>query len=147
MKKYMLLFCCCVLFLGCEEFYKFDFINNSAQKIYFYKDYQKSVIKDTLIKGDNKPGLYINPQERSYQGALGTLENLFKRENVDTVSIYFFEAETADNIPWENIKKEYKVLKRYDLSLRDIQLLNYEIPYPPTSVMKDMRMYPPYGGN
>jgi len=44
----------------------------------------------------------------------------------------------------ETIREEYKVLKRYDLSIEDIQLLNYEIPYPPTEVMRGMRMYPPY---
>ena len=60
------------------------------------------------------------------------------------MSIYLFDAETVDNTPWETIREEYKVLKRYDLSLEDIQFLDYEISYPPTEQMKDMRMYPPY---
>jgi len=60
------------------------------------------------------------------------------------MSIYLFDAETVDNIPWETIREEYKVLKRYDLNLEDIQFLDYEISYPPTEQMKDMRMYPPY---
>ena len=38
----------------------------------------------------------------------------------------------------------YNILCRYDLSGNDIKQLDYTIPYPPSPVMKDMKMYPPY---
>lgn len=62
----------------------------------------------------------------------------------DTLSMFVFHTDTLEANLWETIIDEYKVLKRYDLSIEDIQLLNYDIPYPPTERMKDMQMYPPY---
>jgi len=37
------------------------------------------------------------------------------------------------------------ILRRYDLTQEDLQLLNWEVSYPPDERMKNMRMYPPYG--
>ena len=68
----------------------------------------------------------------------------------DTLSVFFFSQDTLNTHSWEEIKQEYKVLQRYDLSVKNFQtLLNqYEIPeisYPPDERMKDMKMYPQYG--
>ncbi|GHT78968.1 hypothetical protein AGMMS50262_22190 [Bacteroidia bacterium] len=68
----------------------------------------------------------------------------------DTLSVFFFSKDTLNAYSWEEIKLGYKILQRYDLSIEDINLLynKYgvpEIPYPPSEVMRDMKMYPPYG--
>jgi hypothetical protein len=67
----------------------------------------------------------------------------------DTLSVFFFSQDTLNTYSWEEIKHRYKVLRRYDLSIEDIQKLKNkydvpEIPYPPDERMKDMKMYPPY---
>ena len=71
---------------------------------------------------------------------------------VDTVSIFYFHADTVSKYTWEIIQHDYKILRRYDLSSEDIRTLyggkrgTYpEIPYPPDERMQDMKMYPPYG--
>jgi hypothetical protein len=80
-----------------------------------------------------------------------TIENVFKnRLPSDTLSIYFFHADTLRNHSWETIRDEYMILKRYDLSLEDIKSLDKSdrgrpqrtITYPPSSEMEGMRMYP-----
>jgi hypothetical protein len=68
----------------------------------------------------------------------------------DTLSVFFFSQDALNVYPWAEIRQEYKILQRYDLSIEDILLLynKYsipEIPYPPDERMKDMKMYPPYG--
>jgi hypothetical protein len=48
----------------------------------------------------------------------------------DTLMIYVFDAHVLENTTWDTVKAEYLVLKRYDLSLKDIQKLNWAITYP-----------------
>ena len=86
-----------------------------------------------------RSGSYVNV------GGFGKVEEIFKYLPKDTLSVYFFHPDTLAKYPWETIRKEYNILKRYDLSIEDMQLLDYEIAYPPTEMMKDIKMYPPYG--
>ena len=47
-------------------------------------------------------------------------------------------------IVMDSIRYHYVILKRYDLSKKDLQKLNWNIAYPPIEAMKDIKMYPPY---
>ena len=147
MKTNTLIFISALLFISCEnptQTYKFRIINDSDKDLYFYEAVMNAPIyPDTLIK-ETKVQLKVSPHTTSYQGGLISTEEVFKKYSIDTLSIYFFDADIVDNYSWETIREEYKVLRRYDLSIEDIQLLDYEIPYPPTKVMRGMRMYPPY---
>ena len=48
----------------------------------------------------------------------------------DTLSIYFFDADTVNICGWEEVAKDYKVLKRYDLSVDDLIKTNWTVTYP-----------------
>ena len=91
----------------------------------------------------------INSNEQDNRSAMkirGCIEKVFKREGyTDTVFVYIFDAELIENTPWEVIARDYLVLKRYDLTLEDLNSLNWNIPYPPDERMKNMKMWPPYG--
>jgi len=63
----------------------------------------------------------------------------------DTIYVYVFYASVVENTPWEVVARDYLVLKRYDLTLEDLQRLDWKITYPPTEAMKDVKQYPPYG--
>ncbi|MEO6682812.1 MAG: hypothetical protein ABIN48_08285 [Ginsengibacter sp.] len=62
----------------------------------------------------------------------------------DTLSLFVFSYDTLIKYDWETIRTQYKVLKRYDLSLKDLNQLNWTVTYPPTEVMKEMKQFPPY---
>ena len=62
----------------------------------------------------------------------------------DTMSVFIFDSEILENIEWKEIRDNYMILKRYDLSLEDLQKLDFTLYYPPTEAMKDIKMYPPY---
>ena len=49
---------------------------------------------------------------------------------LDTLSIYFFDADTLETYSWIQVKKENKVLKRFDLSVQDLKDKNWKIHYP-----------------
>jgi hypothetical protein len=89
-------------------------------------------------------------------GACGILSSELKWTDwakslpLDTFSLFLFDTDTLARYSLDEIKAEYKILQRYDLSSGDIEKLldEYErviIPYPPDEKMKNMKMYPPYG--
>jgi hypothetical protein len=149
-----------VLFSKCEgwhpNYYDVNYINNASFDIYYYvvDNYGKiepNVYPDTTILFDkNKLGLikaksyFIKAYYRK------SVEKIISEITSDTLSVFYFHPDTVSKYPWEIIQHEYKVLKRYDLSVEDIHKLKNkydvpEIPYLPTAIMKDMKMYPPYG--
>jgi len=46
--------------------------------------------------------------------------------------------------PCDTIRKYVPILQRYQLTLTELQQLNWTITYPPTEAMKNIKMYPPY---
>ena len=90
------------------------------------------------------------PQENSekkyaFEGTGTSWELVYKNLMPnDTLSVFIFDAEVLENTDWEEIRDNYMILKRYDLSLEDLQKLDFTLYYPPTEEMKDIKMYPPY---
>jgi len=83
---------------------------------------------------------------RSAMGSRGCVENVFNRVDgfLDTVFVYIFDAAIIENTSWDIVARDYLVLKRYDLTLEDLQRLDWRVTYPPTEAMKDVKQYPPY---
>lgn len=65
--------------------------------------------------------------------------------NYGTVFVYVFDADIVENTSWGIVARDYLVLKRYDLTLEDLQRLDWKITYPPTEATKNIKQYPPYG--
>ncbi len=45
------------------------------------------------------------------------------------IMLFFFSRDTFDQVPWEKIRSEYNILKRYDLSKSTLDSLNWTIEY------------------
>jgi hypothetical protein len=139
-----------------EKHYSLQIKNNSNFDVccYFYLVWGGGnsgvVYPDTLLFFDKNALEPIAPKgkfetSRSVEPIIEWVSSLPK----DTLSIYFFSQDTLNKYSWEEIQRDYKILQRYDLSTEDIHKLKDkydvpEIPYPPTAIMKDMKMYPPY---
>ena len=85
---------------------------------------------DTTLPA-SKPSLtYVEVNDYNY------LINRFKWDQEilklpnDTLSIFVFSADTIKAYKWSEIKAGYKVLKRYDLSLQDLEKSNWTVTYP-----------------
>ena len=70
---------------------------------------------------------------------------IYIKNSMGTVFVYVFDAEIIENTEWKVVKRDYLVLKRYDVSLKDLQQLDWTITYPPDERMKDIKQWPPYG--
>jgi hypothetical protein len=59
------------------------------------------------------------------------LENLYDNPSnpLEKISVFVFDAALLDAVPWSEIRKNYQVLKRYDLSHDDLVNFNYLIEF------------------
>ena len=84
---------------------------------------------------------------------------VYEHYKTDTLSFFIFDNSLIDRKgmndwewvqkTWDNVAKNYKVMARYDLSLKDLRKFSVSntsiaISYPPTPEMKDVKMWPPY---
>ena len=69
-----------------------------------------------------------------------------KNKQNDTLCLFVFDIDTINKYSWEDVKNNYLILKRYDLTFSDkgLDIINYNVTYPPSHLMKDVIMYPPY---
>ncbi len=159
MKKIVFFIILNLPFLSCGTYenstdchHSIKIINNYKNAIYVNASYLYPDTSDFHYSGlkDNSHIYKIlsnNESDEPLNLGRDCWEILFKYKNVinsDTLMIYFFDAQLIENIPWDIIANEYKILKRYDLSLKDLINHNWTISYPPNENMKNIKMYPPY---
>lgn len=123
----------------------------------FMKNTASHPIKYFLAFGDKGKGVYPDTSLLGTRPLLGEISSdksimvfdsgvkisqLFASLPADTLSIFIFHPDTFDYCTWEAIAQDYKVLKRYDLSYKDLKLLDEVIYYPPISKMEKMQIYP-----
>jgi len=110
-------------------------INNSEIEIAFYP-YSFLPIggcyPDTLLPKANI-GRYcsrIEPkQDKGWSPDL-TAKDIRESYREDTLIFFVFSVDTLNKYSWEQIREGYKILKRYDLSIDDLDSLNWTITYP-----------------
>lgn len=65
--------------------------------------------------------------------------------DISRLSVFVLHADTVRKYSWDEIRDDYNILVRYDLSKEDVKSFkNYTIPFPPTEAMRNMKMWPPY---
>ena len=121
-----------------EKTYKFNIKNQSENELYFYID---SKYPDTTITVENTTNRIL-PMSTFRLGGFRTQNKKFEEAVNDTLSFFFIAKETLENNYWSEIKTNYLILKRYDVSYNDFESVDFEIVYPPTIEMENIRMYP-----
>lgn len=71
-------------------------------------------------------------------------ESILSYTRSGVLSVYIFKQEDVDNLGWKYLSEHNGYLVRYDLRLNDLRLLNDTLYYPPTMVMRNIHMFPPY---
>lgn len=137
-----------VIFLSCEvsmdNRFLIDIQNNSDSTLKFHVASENSVLMypDTLLPARLDDLGLSNITGSVLWGNSENWEDRIKSFGSDTLSIYFFHPDTLEMYPWEEIRDNYKVLKRYDLSIDDLKLLDFKVEYPPSEKMQNIKMYP-----
>lgn len=73
-------------------------------------------------------------------------EEFYKEKNRDTLCLFILSPDTITKYGWDKVREDYNILARYDLCVMPSELrkLDFEVSYPPTEAMKDVKMYPSY---
>jgi hypothetical protein len=108
-----------------------EIINNSENPIYFERS-QRFPDTLTLYPNPSLDPVYrkINSHTRKNDIIRDCFETEFKLNDKGIIMYYLFDANTLETTPWDTIVKKYMILKRYDLSLQDMQNLNWTMTYP-----------------
>lgn len=61
----------------------------------------------------------------------GYWEHIIPNRNKDSiVTIFLFDVEEVHKQPWECVRESYSIVKRYDISLKELQRRNWRVVYP-----------------
>lgn len=133
-KRNILILSLIILFVNsCENKY-YDFrlkVYNNSEKT-LYAMYYQSFPDTTLGLHSFFKSTYhrISPGETYTLRRGGTWETAFQEYINGKIMVFVFDANIVENTPWDTIRKNYLILKRYDLSYDDIVSLNWIITYP-----------------
>lgn len=125
-----------------------EVINSSGKAIYTYFS---SAYPDTLgyVGGvPSPPSIYkVEPHEinRTALWRRSFWEAIFRDGRQipsDTLMVYIYDAELLDT---HAVHVTDAIIQRYDLSLQDLQHVNWMLTYPPSPNMSAIKMYPPLG--
>lgn len=85
---------------------------------------------DTVLPVSKPSLLKVNPHDFNNLRSPIEWKEIIEKNPSDTLSIYIFDGDTVNTYDWNQIKEGYKVLKRYDLSINDLQQMNWTVTYP-----------------
>jgi hypothetical protein len=112
------------------------FVNNTEKIIYVESAYE---YPDTLAYRFN-PNPILDPTHSEVLPNEENTQVLWSRDCIelafkdlipsDTLMVFIFDGQVLENTPWDTIISNYLVLKRYDLSLQDLEQMNWTVEYP-----------------
>jgi hypothetical protein len=110
-----------------EKVYSIIAKNNSSKIISIF---YKSNYPDTSLPSAEPILGGILPNGSRFLDSKKKWETVFAESPRDTLSFFYLSVDTLSAYPWSVIQSQYKILKRYDLSLQDLQNRNWTITYP-----------------
>jgi hypothetical protein len=115
-----------------DKYYRLTIKNNSSSDIrvlladgYALKQYPDTtlpMIKPSLQKASSGKNCYFDSRTKWTEN----LQNLPS----DTLSIYIIDNLVFENEPWDSVRSQYNILLRYDLSIDDLETMDFNISYP-----------------
>jgi hypothetical protein len=139
----------CIQGCNCKKFAEFPLFvqNNSTHSIsVFFNDNEnhKAIYPDTSISIVEQGIIAIPKGEKEAIAGSRNWESVFEVSVPnDTLSIFIIHSDTLAKYTWSEIRRDYNILKRYDLSFQDLERIGWKLQYPPTAEMKGIKMYPP----
>jgi hypothetical protein len=120
--------------LAMDYAYEIDLVNKAEHSIgYYFADGGKygTFYPDSLPETNKYITYDISKVLRpGYEHSYSSWEKYFRTLPYDTLSLFIFHTDTLNKYSWETIRDDYLILKRYDLSLEDLQASDFTITYP-----------------
>lgn len=107
-----------------DHVYSIKVQNDGNDTLLFYESYN---YPDTSIV-QNKPILTrVYPHDYSYIDSKKEWKEVLPK---DTIVVFILSKDTVDQYSWDEIRNDYKILKRYDLSIQYLENNQWTIKYP-----------------
>ena len=115
-----------------DRVYPIKFINNFTDSVefYFIKPGGGKLYPDTTLEFEKPSLLSVPPGETRRVYLSVDYYDFFKELPSDTLSVFVIHFDTLNKYTWEEIRDNYMILKRYDLSLDNLIQNKYTIIYP-----------------
>ena len=112
--------------------YRIRVINNSPIDMYIYKADADAETQypDTLLPSSNTKFFKLQSNKIWYYDSKNKWNENIKKLPADTLSVFLIDADIFENKDWNTICDNYLILKRYDLSIEDLEKTDYTITYP-----------------
>ena len=125
---------------------KINVINNSSATLFVSHAYDTLIPSMVASYNSNKNSFAVNPYE-SKQIHVASRHGIIETDGRINPYLYLFvvDMQVLETYSFNTIKNDYMILQRYDVTVSDLQRLDWQITYPPNEKMKDIKMYPPYG--
>ena len=117
------------IYFSCHPMHDSKFLirNNSDSSVYFAFSYS---YPDTSMSGINSIPYYKGNLWQKLLAHEGKFEATGVFDLNPTTFVFIFDAQTIENTPWDTIVKHYIMLKRYQLTINDMEKKNWIITYP-----------------
>jgi len=116
-----------------EKWYSIRIENNSDNKIFVSAGcgrYGMTSYPDTLLPDLEPSLLSVNTGDFNYLRSGIPWKDIIKQQPENVLSIYFFNTDTIEKYGWNKIKQGNKVMQRREISLEEMQSMNWTITYP-----------------
>ncbi|MBX3254569.1 MAG: hypothetical protein KF862_10550 [Chitinophagaceae bacterium] len=108
-------------------------VNNSNKNIYVILQYN---YPDTSINDESWSNLaytHLQVDSNSSKSMWNSIDwdgVIREKNSLNTVMVFVFDLDKVINKPWVQIQADYDVLKRYDLTIDQLNALDWKITYP-----------------
>lgn len=135
MKKTIILNLCILLMAAtCKEAppgvtraWRITLYNNTKQLIVYSTSF---LYPDTTLNANNAVKGGIQPHDFTYFSSTHDWEKVFQENNATKLSFFFFSPDTISKYGWDDVRTNYRVLKRKDFTLQELKDQNYTVSYP-----------------
>ncbi len=116
-----------------EKWYTIKIQNNTDKVIFVSAGCDKYGLfsyPDTILTTTKPSLLSVSPNDYNNLRSSIIWEEIVKEQPEGKLSIYFFNSDTINSYDWAQIKDGNRVMKRIDLSVEELENMNWTITYP-----------------
>ena len=110
-----------------ERVYSIKVQNNSNSSINFLVSYN---YPDTIIPDQYNSVSSIRAKDYTPLDSKQEWSTEFAKTKAGKLSFFFFNPDTITNYGWEKVRSDYKILKRKEVTLQDVQNNQWTVTYP-----------------
>jgi hypothetical protein len=128
--RHLLILLILSILFGCfpDKRYSIKIVNNSSKDIMVLPGYDRfgaNEYPDTTLPISKPTLIRVKKNDYNFIDASFEWKDIFNNLPSDTLSIFYFDADSVINLTWNRIQIKYVILKRDDLSLIDLESENW----------------------